>query len=456
MSERIPEPRPAVPAPLTSERPTALPVEAPAPRALEGRDRLLDSTILMVDDEESAIDVLQILLEDEGYSNLLSTTESREAFEMIERHQPDVVLLDLMMPGVNGFEILEAMRGSADHLVRPVIILTAETDPETKLRALELGATDLLAKPVDPSELALRLRNTLAAKLFRDRVERYDSLTDLPNRKSFLERLERALRRSREDRANCAVVTIDLDRFREINDGLGHDTGDAVLRQVADRLEACVRPGDLLDVPGLREEREPLSRSGSDEFSLFLPNVESPDAAVAATRRLLDEIGRPLSAGGQEMALTGSAGIAMFPDDGDDAASLLRNAATALTRAKRDGFGHCRFYSRSQNIESFERLHIANQLAASARSLRSLAALPAEDQPAHRSHRGGRGAHALAPRRAGPGVARALHPDRRAVGSDPGARPLGARRGLPAGSGVGGVRPAAAARLGERLARAVP
>ncbi len=130
-------------------------------------ESIQSSTIMMVDDEPTTLDVLEILLRGEGYANFVSTTEPGRALDLIAERRPDVLLLNLMMPEVGGLEILSGMR--ADEALKdiPVIILTASTDSETKLRALELGANDFLAKPVDPSELALRLRNILVIEAYR-------------------------------------------------------------------------------------------------------------------------------------------------------------------------------------------------------------------------------------------------------------------------------------------------
>ena len=139
---------------------------------IDGRlEGLKSATIMMVDDEPTTIEVLETYLEGEGYSNFVTTTDSRQTLDLLAAEKPDVLLLNLVMPHVGGFEILGAMR--KDEALRdvPVIILTSSTDPAAKLEALKLGATDFLGKPVDPSELALRLRNTLAVSASADRLE---------------------------------------------------------------------------------------------------------------------------------------------------------------------------------------------------------------------------------------------------------------------------------------------
>ncbi len=128
--------------------------------------RLLGAVIMMIDDEPTAIDVTRIHLEEEGYTRFVSTTDATQALALIAKTQPDLLLLDLSMPGITGFEILERMEEAGILKDVPTIILTASTRPAAKLKALELGATEFLTKPVDPSELLLRVRNTLAAKAY--------------------------------------------------------------------------------------------------------------------------------------------------------------------------------------------------------------------------------------------------------------------------------------------------
>ena len=132
----------------------------------EGFTKLLDALVMMVDDEPINIEVTQIHLEEAGYTRFVSTSESSEALALIADRRPDVLLLDLMMPGMSGFEILDAMKAANILKDVPTIVLTSSTDAATKLQALELGATDFLAKPVDSSELVLRVSNTLAAKAY--------------------------------------------------------------------------------------------------------------------------------------------------------------------------------------------------------------------------------------------------------------------------------------------------
>jgi len=133
--------------------------------ALEG---LKSAVVVMVDDEPTTLEVLEMFLQGEGYRELVKITDPRKAFEQIADLEPDVVLLNLMMPHVSGLEILAAMQAHTSLRTIPVLIITGSSDPDVKRRALEFGAADFLGKPIDPSELSLRLRNTLAARAYRE------------------------------------------------------------------------------------------------------------------------------------------------------------------------------------------------------------------------------------------------------------------------------------------------
>ena len=313
---------------------------------LEG---LESATIMMVDDEPTTIEVLTALLEGEGYSQFVTTSDSRQALGLLAAEKPDVLLLDLMMPHVGGLEILESIRN--DHALEhtPVIILSS-TDAETKLKALELGATDFLGKPVDPSELALRLRNTLAAKAHLDRLVYHDSVTGLANRRSLIEQLDRILDRAMRESRECGVLRIELDRFKQINDTLGHAVGDELLRAVAERLQGCVRPGDF------------LARIGGDEFVLLLPGLNSAERAARVAQRVSFKMEPAFAVGGQDLFVASRIGIALSPADGRDGETLLGNAGAAVSDAQQGELSVFRFYSSSLNAQSADRLNLENQL----------------------------------------------------------------------------------------------
>lgn len=317
--------------------------------------------IMMVDDEPTTIEVLRMFLEDAGYRNFVTTSDSREAIELIGSRHPDVVLLDLMMPHVGGFDILSAMRADAQMRHTPVIMLTSSVDGGTKLTALELGATDFLGKPVDPSELALRLRNTLTAKAHQDSLALHDTLTGLPNRQQFTERLERALFRAQESGRQCAVVHIDLDRFKTINDSLGQATGDVLLKAIAHRVSSVL---EWSDNPAAGSEREKpfAARLGGDEFAIVLPDLDGPELAVDIAGHVNKSFTQPFIHASGECYVTASLGAAIAPQDGTDADTLLQHASAATAFAKQRGLRQFHFYSGEVSEHVSERFKLEHEL----------------------------------------------------------------------------------------------
>ena len=328
----------------------------------EDLKKLLGALVMMVDDEPLTIEVTQFHLEEAGYTKFVATSDPRQALSLITERRPDVVLLDLIMPGMSGFEILSRMQQENMLKDMPTIILTSSTDSATKLKALELGATDFLAKPVDPSELVLRLRNTLASKAYRDRLANYDLLTGLPNRHTFMDRLSWALRHAERYQHDGAVLHVGLDEFRRVNEALGPSIGDAMLQGVADRLEQCFRATDTI---GRMEDDGPgpsLSRLSGDEFTLLLPLIQKADDATQVAQRVMAAIDAPFELSGHELAITCSIGIAIFPGDGTQTDTIIKNAGAAMRHAKSQGKNTSQFYSSELNARALQRLSLANQL----------------------------------------------------------------------------------------------
>jgi diguanylate cyclase (GGDEF)-like protein len=241
-------------------------------------------------------------------------------------------------------------------------MLTSADDSETKLKALQLGASDFLAKPVDPSELALRLRNTLAAKAYQDRLAFYDPLTELPNRRTFMDRLDMALRQAvRNDRIG-AVLHVNLDRFKQINDTLGHGAGDTLLKAVSQRLEHCIRNCDSSARLNRNSPEANLSRVSGDEFTVLLPEISRPLNADHVARRILEVIGQPLHVENHELFVTASIGIAIFPNDGEDLETLLKHVDITTNYAKQRGGNTHQSYSSDMHARGVERFTLESQL----------------------------------------------------------------------------------------------
>tara|TARA_R110001583_G_scaffold21088_5_gene80297 strand:- start:13882 stop:15678 length:1797 start_codon:yes stop_codon:yes gene_type:complete len=323
---------------------------------------LKNALIMMVDDEPILMEILQTFLEDEGYQNFITIEDSRLAMDRLVKDQPDILLLDLKMPNVNGFEILQQVRNNERLKHLPVIVLTSSSDAATKLQALELGATDFLAKPIDASELALRLRNTLTVKAYLDQLAFYDSLTGLPNRERFLDRLDWALLSAKRTQEPVAVIELSIDRFKQINDSLGPKAGDTLLKQIAERLSGLVRLSDVISHTGRNNLWQNLSRLAGDEFSILLPYGKASEDAAFVAGRLLNSLKDVFPIDGQDVFITGSIGIAVYPEDGTNTDLLMKNASAATEYAKQKGRDNYQFYSAELNQKAEERLRTESEL----------------------------------------------------------------------------------------------
>ena len=178
----------------------------------------------------------------------------------------------------------------------------------------------------------------------------YDTLTDLPNRNYFDENLEIALVKAKNNNNLMAVVFLDLDCFKNINDSLGHKVGDQLLKSFAQRLSSCVRNNDI------------ISRWGGDEFTLLLPQINSPEDTINLAQRILEDLKQPFEVAGHQLYVKTSIGIAIYPQDGEDGETLLKNADAALYRAKERGRNHYRFYSSTMTSKASLLLKLENLL----------------------------------------------------------------------------------------------
>ena len=281
---------------------------------------------------------------------------------MMRRELPGVLLLDLSMPKVNGLDILAWMRD--DPVLRhvPVIVLTSSTDPHVKLKALALGAMDFLSKPVDPSELGLRIRNTLAASAYREYLSQHDSLTGLPNKQRYRKVAAEVLQQARSAGHGGAFLHVGVDGLGRINDALGRVVGDQLLQRIAKRLASCVQTeahGELAS-----EHHNPsLFRFDGDEFAVLVPYMEGVHTAAAFITKLLEDATVSFHRqGAPEVFVTCSVGVSVFPTDGMDVDVLMRNAGLALRHAKQAGPHRYEFFSPQFNEQALSRLDLGAEL----------------------------------------------------------------------------------------------
>jgi diguanylate cyclase (GGDEF)-like protein len=225
----------------------------------------------------------------------------------------------------------------------PVIMISARAGEESRVEGLGAGADDYLVKPFSARELLARVRTHLdIARMRQEAVAsaQHDPLTGLPNRKLTLESAERLFSSARRHRKRVAVLFIDMDRFKPINDTYGHKAGDAVLREVGQRLKACVRTEDV------------VGRLGGDEFLAVLSHVESAQDAGRAARHVIEALGRPYVVDGHELHSSPSIGIALFHDDGEDMEQLILNADVAMYHAKENGRNNFQYFTKEMNDQA--------------------------------------------------------------------------------------------------------
>ena len=224
------------------------------------------------------------------------------------------------------------------------------------------GVIELFAREVRPRDdgivdLSTEIGSQIGQFIARKQAEshltffaNHDALTGLPNRAMFSQRLTQALARAQRFRKMAAVLFVDLDHFKEINDTLGHDAGDRLLKQLAARLRECLREGDT------------VGRQGGDEFVVLIEDVADPSQVTGVVQKIIDTVGRPYLLAARESHVTASIGISIFPDDGHDQHTLLKNADIAMYRAKEQGRNNFQFYSAQMNQHSFERRALETSL----------------------------------------------------------------------------------------------
>ena len=323
-----------------------------------------DPVIMLVDDEPTTLKIIQTYLEEAGYSQFILVSDSTEAMKVLEETEPDILLLDLIMPKVSGLDILAEVRKIPKFKHLPIIILTASTDPLDKIKALDLGATDFLAKPFDPTELVLRVRNTAAAKAYLDYLAFYDILTDLPNKSMLLDRFEWAISKAKRYKERLAFLNISLDDFDKINAKLGSATADQILRQVAFRIKQVVREIDVLG-PSLKVKaykQMNLFRVEGSAFSLLLDRLHGAENAALVANRIIIAIREPFIINKKKIYVKASIGIANFPEDSEERDELIHLSCSAKDYIKKKG-GNCfQFSNKSINDLYVRQRNIENML----------------------------------------------------------------------------------------------
>jgi diguanylate cyclase (GGDEF)-like protein len=370
-------------------------------------------TVLIVDDTPANVGILVEYLEGRRV-RVAVAQEGEEGLARAEFVQPDLILLDVMMPGMDGFETCRRLKASASTRDIPVIFMTALADTQDKISGFSAGGVDYVTKPFQIDEVWARVTTHLAlrsaqkrlaqqnaqlqqeiamrrraeadlqtansvleervaertAELVRtnasleqkiaeynqaerriDFMAHHDALTGLPNRLLLEDRINQAIAQARRHQDEMvAQLHIDLDHFKTVNDSLGDRIGDRLLQSVASRLQQCTREGDSLGC------------LGGNAFGVCLAALRSSNDAALVANKVLESLSRPFAVEGNELHISASIGVGFFPSDGSDASALLRAANAAMYKAKQKGRGNYQFFTAALHEAARRRMVATNQL----------------------------------------------------------------------------------------------
>jgi diguanylate cyclase (GGDEF)-like protein len=299
--------------------------------------------VLLVEDDHDDATFLKACLrrQDSKSVNLVRVERMAEAIDRLQDESFDIVLLDLNLPDSNGQDSVHRIQTTDPSVA--IVVLSGNSDEEFAIQVLNRGVQDYLVKWEGDGRTILRsIRYAVVRKRAEERLSflaQYDPLTEIPNRRHFTDQLERATTRARRGGKKIGVLFLDLDRFKAVNDTLGHQSGDALLGMVVERLKTCVRTGDL------------LARLGGDEFAFMLEDVEGPLALEAAAKNILSAFDKPFQVGPRQVSTTASVGITVYPSDSSDPMALLNNADMAMYQAKEDGRNTFKFFEQRMHEE---------------------------------------------------------------------------------------------------------
>jgi diguanylate cyclase (GGDEF)-like protein len=318
-------------------------------------------TILLIEDNPADVRLLREMLneQDSLHIRLTHLECMSDAESYLADHVVDIILLDLGLSDAQGLEAIRRARAAAPGV--PLVVLTGLDDESVALQALQQGAQDYLIKgQIETRGLLRALRYAIERKTMESAVlamarqtahsAEHDFLTGLPNRMLLDDRVGRAIALAARHGKKIAVLFLDLDGFKHINDSLGHPVGDRLLQSVAKRLVSCVRGSDS------------VSRQGGDEFVVLLLELEQAEDAAVTARRILEAVAQPHSIDRHDLHVTASIGVSIYPDDGLDADTLIKNADTAMYQAKENGRRSFQFFKAAMNVRAVERQSIEEDL----------------------------------------------------------------------------------------------
>ncbi|MEW5928580.1 MAG: diguanylate cyclase [Gemmatimonadota bacterium] len=314
-----------------------------------GLPNVEETRILVVDDHPDNVEIIDARLSSRGYQ-IETASNGEEALARVHANPPHLILCDVMMPVMDGYEVSRRVKSDDSLPYIPIILVTARDSTADKVEGLEAGADDYLTKPINFPELEARVRSMLRIKRLQDELDLKnrelertnqelevanrklrklsitDGLTELFNHRHVHELLHEEFERSRRSGEPLAVVMIDLDRFKAVNDTYGHPTGDVILYETARIIRETAREIDM------------VGRYGGEEFIAILPNTAEDEASKFAERVRTGVEGYVFRDEANEVRMTASSGVASFPGlDSDTPEALLKRADEALYVAKESG-----------------------------------------------------------------------------------------------------------------------
>jgi diguanylate cyclase (GGDEF)-like protein len=323
--------------------------------------------VLIIDDEAQIRNLLMDLLG--ATYNCCEAASAEEALAALAEQTFDLVISDIDMGGMSGLELVPRVHSISPDTV--VVMISGNQDIEFAIQALRVGAFDYITKPIDlrhveaSVERALKHSELLKEKRrYKEQLEDllqqrtaevdwlayYDTVTQLPNRALFEDRLTQAVSIAKAMGQSLGVLFISLDQFKKVNDSLGHGPGDSLLREFAERLKSCIQKSDT------------VARFGNDEFALLRTQINGTKDVIETIGSLSQVLKFSFDLPGHELYATASVGVSLFPLDGEDCHTLLKNAGAALYKAKRSGGANYQFYTADMHELASRRLALETNL----------------------------------------------------------------------------------------------
>jgi len=323
-------------------------------------DEKTAATLLYVEDNKATQELVAFIIQRRlPQLTLILAENGQEGLDYFTTHHPDIILTDIQMPVMDGIQMSRKIK-ALDKGAR-IITITAYNDTSSLLETINLGINHYVLKPINMEKLIAAIKQCLNdLKMERQIREQnasihqmayYDPLTGLPNRELFKELLNQSLAHAHRHRRILAILFLDLDRFKVINDTLGHSVGDQLLQAVAQRLRQCCR-----------RDQDKVSRQGGDEFIILLPDINSAQEAVNVAQKILDAFTLAFVIPKHELFIGTCIGISLFPDDGTDGETLIKSADMAMYYAKEQGRNRYHLYNPSMEVQAAWRHDMENCL----------------------------------------------------------------------------------------------